>query len=223
LLVTNRRTSSATVIRVLETLLESRWAKAVQPPVDKTLLRLPPEIALHPGAAELRDRDEPLITGERVGYLSDALSILIPFGGGLLFLRGWLKNRKSVRRERSFDQFLALVSAVERHGSALQRGGALDDKMLHELHRELSGIKESAFQYVEGHETSAEAFAAILLAHIADVRASLAELHARAGSPRDRLDDGSAATDDGGANLESVNHEGHREAAPPTGTHEGAP
>jgi len=57
------------------------------------------------------------------------------------------------------------------------------DETLHRLHRELSGIKESAFHYVEGHETTAEAFEAILLAHIADVRASLAELHGRARRP----------------------------------------
>jgi hypothetical protein len=181
LLVTHERIRPATVIRVLETLFASRWAAAAQPPLDKTLLQTPPEVVMHPGATEFRDRDEPLITSESVGFLSNALQILIPFGGGLLFLRGWWKNRRSAGRERSFDQFLALVSAVERHGSALARGGSFDAETLHRLHRELSGIKESAFHYVEGHETSAEAFEAILLAHIADVRASLAELHGRVG------------------------------------------
>jgi TRAP-type uncharacterized transport system substrate-binding protein len=222
LLVTNRRTSSATVIRVLETLLESRWAKAMQPPVDKTLLQLPPELAMHPGAADLRDRGEPLITGESLGFLSNALQILIPFGGGLLFLLGWFKNRKSARRERSFDQFLALVSAVERHGSSLHRKGDFDAEALHQLHRELSGIKESAFHYVEGHETSSEAFVAILLGHIADVRGSLAELHERAGSHGERLDDRLTATG-GDANVEDVSRVGDRGAAPPSGMHEDAP
>ncbi len=83
--------------------------------------------------------------------------------------------------------------------------------------------KKSAFHYIGGHETSAEAFAAILLAHIADVRASLAELHERAGSPGERLDDRLAATEDGVANLDHVSRAGPREAAPPTGTHEAAP
>jgi hypothetical protein len=212
------------VIRVLETLFNSRWATAVQPPIDKALLQLPSEFALHPGAVEFRDRDEPLITGESLSFLSNALQILIPFGGGLIFLRGWLKNRKLVRRERSFDQFLALVSAVDRHASDLQRGGSLDDTRLHELQRELSGIKETALQYVEGHETSAEAFAAILLAHIADVRASLAELHGRSRSPGERLDDGLATTtEDGAANLDNVSRAGPQKAAPPSGTHEDAP
>ncbi len=182
ILVTHRRTRSATVTRVLEALFASRWAAAAQPPVDKSLLQLPPEVALHPAAALFRDRDQPLVTGESLGLASNALQILIPFGGGLLFLWGWLKNRKSAGRERSFDQFLALVSTVERHAAAVARGGSLDDETLHRLHRELSGIKESALVYVQGHETSAQAFAGILLAHIADARASLSELYRRAGT-----------------------------------------
>jgi TRAP-type uncharacterized transport system substrate-binding protein len=223
LLVTNRRARPATVIRVLETLLESRWSKAMQPPIDKSLLQLAPEVALHPGAVDFRDRGEPLITGERVGFLSNALQILIPFGGGLLFLRGWLKNRKSAGRERSFDQFLALVSAVERQGSALARGGSFDDETLHRLHRDLSVIKESAFHYVEGHETSAESFAAILLAHIADVRASLAEMHGRAGRAGEPVKDESGAATPGGEKIDDVSRAELPEAAPPSGTHEGSP
>jgi TRAP-type uncharacterized transport system substrate-binding protein len=183
LLITHRRTPRATVTRVLETLLASRWASAVQPSLDKGVLRLAPEIALHPGAVEFRERDEPLITGESVSFLSNTLQILIPLAGGLLFLRGWVKNRKSAHRERNFDQFLASVSAVER--AALHHGGTFDEESLHRLLRELSGIKESALLYLEGHETSAEAFATILLAHIADVRASLAELHSRTRLPGD--------------------------------------
>jgi TRAP-type uncharacterized transport system substrate-binding protein len=182
LLVTHRRTRPATVIRVLEALFDSRWARSAEPPLDKRALRLPPEVALHPGATEFRDRDAPLITGELVSFLSNTLQIVIPLGGGLLFVRGWLKNRRSAGRERSFDQFLALVSSVERQGSALERDGALDGDALHRLNRELSGIKDSAFHYVAGQETSAGAFAVVLLAHIADVRAALAELHRRAGA-----------------------------------------
>jgi TRAP-type uncharacterized transport system substrate-binding protein len=94
LLITHRRTNPATVSRVLEALLASRWASAVQPPVDKSVLQLAPEIAMHPGAVEFRDRDQPLITGESVSFLSNSLQILIPLAGGLLFLRGWFKNRK---------------------------------------------------------------------------------------------------------------------------------
>jgi hypothetical protein len=94
LLITHRRTGAATVSRVLETLLASRWANAVQPSVDKGVLQLAPEIALHPGAVEFRDRDQPLITGESVSFLSNALQILIPLAGGMVFLRGWVRNRK---------------------------------------------------------------------------------------------------------------------------------
>ena len=39
LLVTHRRTRPAAVIRVLDTLFDSRWAKAVQPPIDKGALQ----------------------------------------------------------------------------------------------------------------------------------------------------------------------------------------
>ena len=83
----------------------------------------------------------------------------------------------------------------------MSRCGNLDDAMLHWLHRELSGIKESAFQYVEGHESSTESFAAILLAHIADVRASLAELHGRAERPGEPVSQHSDLTRDGSEPL----------------------
>jgi TRAP-type uncharacterized transport system substrate-binding protein len=176
LLITHRRTGPGEVSRVLEALLASRWASAMQPSVDKGVLQLAPEIAQHPGAVVFRDRDQPLITVDSVSFLSNALQILIPLAGGLLFLRGWVKNRKSAHRERSFDQFLDRVSAIERQACALKEGESLDDRALYQLHRELSDIKESAFQYFAGQEPAALPLAAILLAHITDVRASLGEL-----------------------------------------------
>src|SRR5262249_12470783 len=100
LLITHREARAATVIRVLEAMLGSRWAAAAQPPIDKPTLALPPEFPMHPGAVSFRDRDEPVITGESLGFLSNALQILLPFSGGVLCLHGWLLKRKENRRER---------------------------------------------------------------------------------------------------------------------------
>ena len=61
-----------------------------------------------------------------------------------------------------------------------------------------------AFHYVEGHETSAEAFEAILLAHIADVRASLDELHQRAGRRGEPVAEPARATAAGDGGSEPV-------------------
>jgi TRAP-type uncharacterized transport system substrate-binding protein len=200
LLITHRHTRPATVVRVLETMFNSRWANAVQPPIDKGILRLPPEAPLHPGTVEFRDRDQPLITGESLSFVSSSLQILVPTLGGLLFLREWLKKRNSVGREQGIDQFLAMVSEIERCGYELGRGGDVDDETLRRLHHELSDIKGRALQYVTGREVGADALATILFGHVDDVRSLLSDLHERAGRPGGSLDARLVHVRDGGKN-----------------------
>ena len=174
--MTHQRIRPASVVRVLDTLLESRWAKAVQPPLDKGVVNLPPEAPWHPGAIEFRDRDQPWITSESVGVLSNTLQIVLPFCGGVLFLRGWLRKRTAAGRERRFDQLLARVSEVEHHGVALSRAGAIDREAIDRLERELSDIKDQALAHIAGTEADTASLAAILMADIRDVRTLFANL-----------------------------------------------
>jgi len=128
------------------------------------------------GTLDMRSRDEPLITGELIGVLSNALQILLPAGGGLLLVWGWLRNRVLTRRERRFDRFIALVSGVERRAIELEQSGTRDHQALRRLHRELSTIKDAALERIATGEAGADLLVASLFAHISDVRTYLAHL-----------------------------------------------
>ena len=113
LLITNLRTSRATVVKVLNLVIGSRFAEALQPSLDAGIVRQHAELPWHPGAFDYRRRDEPLITGEGISVLSNALQIFLPASGALLLVVGWLRNRVLIRRELRFDRFIALVSGIE--------------------------------------------------------------------------------------------------------------
>jgi TRAP-type uncharacterized transport system substrate-binding protein len=176
LLITNERTDAAKVVHLLDDLLASRSAQTVQPPLTAEIVRQPAEAAWHPGAIEFRRRGEPLITGELIGVLSNTLQLLIPVGGGMLLLWGWLRARVLTDRERRIDRFIALVSGVEQR--ALQSGveAPADLGAVRALHRELSTIKDAALERIAAGEAGNEMLVTSLFAHIGDVRAYLSDL-----------------------------------------------
>ena len=92
LLITNSRMDRAMVGRVLDLMIASRFAEAMQPTLDAGIVRQHAEVPWHPGALDYRRRDEPLITEERLGVLSNALQILVPAGGTILLAWGWLRE-----------------------------------------------------------------------------------------------------------------------------------
>jgi TRAP-type uncharacterized transport system substrate-binding protein len=186
LLVTHSRTRPVTVARVLEVVLSSRWANAAQPPVDKGVLAVPPEFPLHPGAIEFRDRDRPIVTSESIGFASNALQVLLPFCGGLLCLRGWIRKRRLAGREEGLEHFLGLVSEVGRRAATSH-----DPDALRRLHHDLTRIKELALQHIVTRRPAEESYPAIFLAHVIDVRASLVEQAARVESRAGATDPGS--------------------------------
>ena len=108
--------------------------------------------------------------------LSNALQILLPAGGALLLLWGWLRNRVLTRRELRFDRFIALVSGVERRALELEHGQSRDHAAVRKLHRELCTIKDAALERIAGGEAGDETLVMSLFAHIGDVRAFLADL-----------------------------------------------
>jgi TRAP-type uncharacterized transport system substrate-binding protein len=176
LLITNRLTDRATVVKLLDLMIASRFAEAMQPSLDAAIVRQHAEVPWHPGALDYRGRDDPLITGEKIGVLSNALQILLPAGGALLLLWGWLRNRVLTRRELRFDRFIALVSGVERRALELEEGATHDHQAIRKLHRELSTIKDAALARIAVGEASDNTLVMSLFAHIGDVRAFLADL-----------------------------------------------
>jgi TRAP-type uncharacterized transport system substrate-binding protein len=180
LLIANARTSAATVGRLLDAVLSSRFGQTLQPPLDAGIVRAAPEAPWHRGTEIYRRRDDPLVTGETIGVLSNVLQIVLPAGGGMLLCWGWLRNRVLTRRERRFDRFIALVSGVERRAIELEQSSARDHEALKRLHRELSTIKDAALERIAVGEAGADLLVASLFSHINDVRAYLAHLE-RAG------------------------------------------
>jgi TRAP-type uncharacterized transport system substrate-binding protein len=176
LMITNSRTDRTTVTKILDLLIASRFAEAMQPSLDAGIVRQHAEVPWHPGALDYRRRDEPLITGERIGVLSNALQILLPAGGTVLLVWGWLRNRVLLRRELRFDRFIALVSGVERRALELEHSGAQDRHAIHHLHHELCTIKDAALERIALGEASDKVLVASLFSHIGDVRAFLAHL-----------------------------------------------
>jgi TRAP-type uncharacterized transport system substrate-binding protein len=176
LLVANGRTDRTTVGKVLDLLIASRFAEAMQPSLDAGIVRQHAEVPWHPGALDYRRRDEPLITGERIGVLSNALQILLPAGGTVLLVWGWLRNRVLLRRELRFDRFIALVSGVERRARELEQSGAFDRHAIGQLHHELCTIKDAALERIAVGEAGDEALVRSLFSHMGDVRAFIAHL-----------------------------------------------
>jgi TRAP-type uncharacterized transport system substrate-binding protein len=176
LLVTNTQTDRATVAKVLDLMIASRFAEAMQPSLDAGIVRQHAEVPWHPGALDYRLRDEPMITGERIGVLSNALQILVPAGGTLLLLWGWLRTRVLLRRELGFDRFIALISGVERRALELEQSGNQDAAAIRRLHRELCTIKDAALERIAIGEASDASLVSSLFSHIGDVRAFLAHL-----------------------------------------------
>jgi hypothetical protein len=176
LVIANQRTDRATVVRLLEAVLSSRFAEAVQPPLDAGIVRQHAEVPWHLGSLDFRRRDQPLITGELIGVLSNSLQLLVPIGGGLILLWGWLRNRVLTRRERRFDRFIALVSGVENRALELERRGARDHRAIRQFHRDLCTIKDAALERIAVGEAGEGPLVMSLFAHISDVRAYLADL-----------------------------------------------
>jgi hypothetical protein len=176
LLITNSRTHRAMVTKVLDLMIASRFAEAMQPSLDAGIVHQHAEVPWHPGAIEYRRRDEPLITGERIGVLSNALQILLPASGAVLLLWGWLRNRVLIRRDLRFDRFIALVSGVERRAVELEHRGIQDHQAIRHLHHELCTIKDAALERIAVGEGSDNVLVMSLFAHIGDVRAFLASL-----------------------------------------------
>jgi TRAP-type uncharacterized transport system substrate-binding protein len=175
LLITYARTGNNQVIRLLDGLLASRYAQTVQPPLTADILRQPAEAPWHPGALEYRRRGDPLITGELIGILSNTLQIVLPFGGGILLVWGWLRARVLTDRERRIDRFIALVSGVEQRALQVGQADVPDRRVIHGLHRELSTIKDAALERIAAGQGGNALLVSSLFAHISDMRAYLAE------------------------------------------------
>src|SRR5262245_29789249 len=76
LLVAHKGVSRATVERMLEAIFHSRFARIVEPPLDRSVLDLPRRLRLHSGTLEYKKQGQPMITADNVDEFSNTLSVL---------------------------------------------------------------------------------------------------------------------------------------------------
>jgi len=103
LLIANHRVEPEVVVRILNVLFQTRYAKIVQPPLDLHRLEEIPEIPWHAGSVAYLERSKPVLTGEFVSELVNLCSIAGPILGGVLFLWQYVRRRSRFRSEKSFE------------------------------------------------------------------------------------------------------------------------
>jgi hypothetical protein len=176
LLVANDAVSPATVERVMDVIFDSRFARFQQPPLDRSLLSLPARMTLHPGSANFREREHPLLTADDVDTLSNSLSVLGAVIGALLFLREVRRQRKHTMRHSLFASYLARIAAIERQLTEIELSANLDIPTLSSLQRELLELKSEALEKFSTGAIPSESTLVDLLGPINNARDHIARL-----------------------------------------------
>ncbi len=146
LLVANDRVSPTTVERMLDAVFTSRFARITHPPLDRSVLALPPQFELHSGTVAYMHRDEPLITTQNVSELASTFSIISALIGSGLFLRQWWRRRTQDWREETFGNYMVRIADIERRAAELELSATLELEPLIELQRELLQLKSDALE-----------------------------------------------------------------------------
>jgi hypothetical protein len=176
LLVANRGVSAEAVYRVLDCIFNSRFAKVLHPPLDPKLLRDLPELPWHEGTLAYLDRDKPLITGDFMAWIANAVQIGVPLLGAIFCLWQWFRQRSRFRRERSFESYIYKVTDIESRAMEIELATRIDLQALITLQRDLERLKTDALRkFAEGEMEGAELLSSFL-AHVNDARNYLTRL-----------------------------------------------
>ena len=159
LLVSNERVSPETVARVLEATFHSRFARIVEPPLDRSVLALPRRLHLHPGTIDFKNRGEPFITANSVADLSNTLSVLGALVGGSIFLWSAWQQRRRARTDALFGAYMLRVAEVERKAVEIELTAGLELEPLISLQRDLLQLQSEALERFAagGHASSTTA------------------------------------------------------------------
>lgn len=176
LLVANQRLPVELVERVLDVVFAAEIARVSTPPLDRSVLALPPPAALHDGAAAYLRRDMPFVTNDAVDTLSNSLSILGALAGGGLFLWQWWRQRTRSRREDTFGTYMRRVAEVERRLAALELAATLELEPLAALQRELLQLKSDALDRYADDQLGDQAALGDLLTPINAARDHIGDL-----------------------------------------------
>lgn len=143
-LVAHRDASPELVERVVETAIESRFARVLDPPLDRAALRQPAPLPLHAGAHAYLARERPLVAASDVDRLANSLSVVGAVVGGLIFAWQGLRQRARASRDALFTGYQLEIAAIERRITELELAAELELEPLAELQRELLTLKNDA-------------------------------------------------------------------------------
>ncbi len=182
LVVAGRKTSADAVKRLLETIFLGKFSRIARPPLDTSLLDLPPEYPLHPGTVDFLQRNKPLIFGDLLELLEKTASFSSVVVGASFLAWQSVKRRYRRKREQSFESYLLKVTAVERRALDHELSSRLDLGGLLALQADLGRIKNEAMRRFTLGELEGEGLMSGFLTHANDARDYLARLilHGRA-------------------------------------------
>lgn len=176
LMVANDALSPATVERVMDAIFDSRFARFQQPPLERSLLSLPARMTLHPGSANFRQRENPLLTANDVDTLSNALSVLGALLGAGLFVREACRQSGHHRRHSLFTSYLARIATIERQLAEIELSATLEVEELSALQRELLELKTEALEEFSTGVITSQSTLVDLLGPINNARDHIARL-----------------------------------------------
>jgi hypothetical protein len=183
LLVANDRVPPESIERMIEAVFSPRFAHTTHPPLDHSVLALPPSLDLHPGRVKYEERRLPFISNQKVGVLSNTLSVLGALTGGVVFLWQWWRQRERARQEELFGNYMLQVAGIERRAAEFELSATLQLDPLIDLQRELLRLKSDALDRFAAGEVGGQAALSDLLMPINAARDHIGDLilHVREG------------------------------------------
>jgi len=180
-LVAHVDTPDVAVERVVDSIYDSSFANASNPPLTVDLLQSAAEYDLHAGAANYLRKKTPIITEHAVELTEQVLAILGSIFAAVLFVwQGQLFIRRR-RRDRQFLQCIERVGQIEQRAMAFESDPSMSVDDLVELQGELNRIKVDIIaQFQQGDIDGADTLSGFLM-HVNDANENLTRtiLHER--------------------------------------------
>jgi hypothetical protein len=176
LLVAGRSLSRQTVERVLEAVFHSRFARIVEPPLDRSVLDLPRRLHLHSGTLEFKKQGQPMITADNVDEFSNTLSVLGALAGGSIALWSAWQQRRRARADQLFGEFMLRVAEVERKAVEIELTASHELPPLIALQRDLLQLQGEALERFAAGELGGQAALSDLLAPVNAAREHVGDL-----------------------------------------------
>lgn len=176
MIVTHREVPAAVIQTVLDAIFNSSFTRFTQPPLKRSILSLPPQIAQHVGTLEYLAHDQPFMTNDNVDELSNTLSIIGALVGGGIFVWQWWRQRRQNRQEAVFSDYLRQIAALEQRVAELELSAQLELEPLVEVQKQLLRLKSEALDRFTAGELGGQSALSDLLDPVNSARDHIGDL-----------------------------------------------